>query len=83
MGAGIGANGDPVAAAGYGYCVRRNEQHEEGEMTCPYCNGTGLQQVEPRSSLSYRCPDCLEPEEENEHRPSYDDWADDQDWRDE
>lgn len=37
---------------------------------CPYCFGRGYIEVEPGSSLTYPCPDCVfyesEPEEEQE-----------------
>lgn len=39
---------------------------------CPYCHGRGFISVEPGSSLTYPCPDCVfyesEAEEDDEER---------------
>ena len=39
-------------------------KEEDDDGPCPYCNGRGVIHVEPGSSLTYRCPDCDETEDE-------------------
>ena len=39
-----------------------NHRDEDDEKQCKHCLGKGYLTVEPNSSLTYQCPDCMEAE---------------------